>query len=279
MIDSAQAEMALGKGIALEMISGVNDNMSRSHYHAYFELYFLDSGSRHQLLNGSVLDNVPGDVMLFAPLVMHHSYSDKDAPFSRVVIYFTPEMIEDPALLSAASSGSGRYRPDPHMLHWIRRAIFEMLEEKDNGADSYHNACLKSLLNLLLVRVLRLHQVTPPVLSRNSMQHIIAYIHTNYASSLSLPALAEHFYISEYYMCREFRKVTGQTIVQYIQRTRIMNAQRLFMETDLNVTQVSEQTGFASLTHFNRVFQQIAGVTPSAYRKWARELHSKNERA
>ena len=91
MIDSAQAEMALGKGIALEMISGVNDNMSRSHYHAYFELYFLDSGSRHQLLNGSVLDNVPGDVMLFAPLVMHHSYSDKDAPFSRVVIYFTPE--------------------------------------------------------------------------------------------------------------------------------------------------------------------------------------------
>ena len=80
-------------------------------------------------------------------------------------------------------------------------------------------------------------------------------------------------------MCREFRKVTGQTIVQYIQRTRIMNAQRLFMETDLNVTQVSEQTGFASLTHFNRVFQQIAGVTPSAYRKWARELHSKNERA
>ena len=117
------------------------------------------------------------------------------------------------------------------------------------------------------------------MLSRNSMQHIIAYIHTNYASSLSLPALAEHFYISEYYMCREFRKVTGQTIVQYIQRTRIMNAQRLFMETDLNVTQVSEQTGFASLTHFNRVFQQIAGVTPSAYRKWARELHSKNERA
>lgn len=48
MIDSAQTEMAQGKGIALEQISSVNDNMSRSHYHEYFELYFLDSGSRHQ---------------------------------------------------------------------------------------------------------------------------------------------------------------------------------------------------------------------------------------
>ena len=51
MIDSAQTEMAQGKGIALEQISSVNDNMSRSHYHEYFELYFLDSGSRHQQLN------------------------------------------------------------------------------------------------------------------------------------------------------------------------------------------------------------------------------------
>lgn len=276
MIDSAQAEMAQGKGIAMELVSGVNDNMSRSHYHEYFELYFLDSGSRHQLLNGAVLDNIPGDVMLFAPLVMHHSYSDKDAPFSRVVIYFTPEMVQDPNLLAAATNGSGLYRPDPHLLHWFRRTIFELLEENDNRTDAYHDACLVSLLNLLLVRVLRLHQVTPPVRSKNSMQNIIAYIHANYASPLSLPALAEHFYISEYYMCREFRKVTGQTIVQYIQRTRIMNAQRLFMETDLNVTQVCEQTGFASLTHFNRIFQQIAGETPSAYRKWARELHSKH---
>ena len=100
MIDSAQTEMA---------------------YHEYFELYFLDSGSRHQQLNGVAFDNIPGDIMLFAPLVMHHSYSDKDAPFSRVVIYFTPEMISDPVLLAAAKEGSGLYRPDPHLLHWIRR--------------------------------------------------------------------------------------------------------------------------------------------------------------
>ena len=113
MIDSAQTEMAQGKGIALEQISSVNDNMSRSHYHEYFELYFLDSGSRHQQLNGVAFDNIPGDIMLFAPLVMHHSYSDKDAPFSRVVIYFTPEMISDPVLLAAAKEGSGLYRPDP----------------------------------------------------------------------------------------------------------------------------------------------------------------------
>lgn len=272
MIDSAQTEMAQGKGIALEQISSVNDNMSRSHYHDYFELYFLDSGSRHQQLNGVAFDNIPGDIMLFAPLVMHHSYSDKDAPFSRVVIYFTPEMISDPVLLAAAKEGSGLYRPDPHLLHWIRRTIFDMLEEKDNS-EEYHDTYLRSLLNLLLLKVLRTRHEKGSTQNKNRMQKIMAYIHSNYANPLSLPALASHFYISEYYMCREFRKATGRTIIQYIQQTRIMNAQRLFMETDLNVTQVSEQTGFASLTHFNRIFQQITGETPSAYRKHARELH------
>lgn len=51
-----------------------------------------------------------------------------------------------------------------------------------------------------------------------------------------------------------------------------MNAERLFKETDKNVTEVSTLTGFSNLTHFNRVFKEIAGVNPSQYKK----LHTKN---
>ena len=52
-----------------------------------------------------------------------------------------------------------------------------------------------------------------------------------------------------------------------------MNAKRLFMETDRNVTEVARETGFSNLTHFNRVFREVADVTPSEYRKHCLELH------
>lgn len=46
-----------------------------------------------------------------------------------------------------------------------------------------------------------------------------------------------------------------------------MNAQRMFLETDKNITEISRETGFSNLTHFNRVFKSVTGMTPSGYRK------------
>ena len=44
MIDQAGILMAQGLGIASERIQGVNDNMSQSHYHEYYEIYYLEAG-------------------------------------------------------------------------------------------------------------------------------------------------------------------------------------------------------------------------------------------
>lgn len=43
MIDQAGLRMDTGYQIACERIQGVNDNMAKSHYHEYFELYYLES--------------------------------------------------------------------------------------------------------------------------------------------------------------------------------------------------------------------------------------------
>ena len=59
---------------------------------------------------------------------------------------------------------------------------------------------------------------------------------------------------------------------QYVNTTRIMNAQRKFMETDKNITEICNETGFSNLTHFNRVFKAVTGMTPSGYRKTHQNL-------
>ncbi|WP_349947097.1 AraC family transcriptional regulator [Lacrimispora sp. BS-2] len=92
------------------------------------------------------------------------------------------------------------------------------------------------------------------------MGSVINYIHNHYAEDLKLEKLAQIFYISPYYLCREFKRQTNRTITQYINITRIMNAQRMFMETDENVTEISKATGFSNIIHFNRVFKNVTGM-------------------
>ena len=239
MIDVAQTSMAAGAACAIAQVTGVNDNMSQSHYHDYFELYFLDSGERYHLMDDKLFKLQAGDCILFPPQLLH----------SQVV-----------------------YRPDNQELHQLRRIIYAMEEEQNSHLDC-HDECMQSLLNLVMVQLLRMNQESTGILRETRVTKVIQYIHNHYAEDITLKDLSERFYVSEYYLCREFKKSTKRTIVEYIKQTRIMNAKRLFMETDRNVTEVARETGFSNLTHFNRVFREVADVTPSEYRKRCQELH------
>jgi transcriptional regulator GlxA family with amidase domain len=51
---------------------------------------------------------------------------------------------------------------------------------------------------------------------------------------------------------------------------RLARARRLLRDTDYSVVDVAGETGWRSLAHFNAVFRQRTGLTPSAYREQAR---------
>lgn len=273
MIDKAQAAMEAGVPIALELISGVNDNMSRSHFHEYYELYFLDSGERYHMIDDKVFLTTSGDFMLFAPLTMHHSFSNLNISFSRVVIYFRQDCVLSQEVLDAMACPYPLFRPTMDMLRELRRLIYEMLDEQEHPGD-YHWTEMRSLLNMILILVLRQTRVRK-FSGGSRINEVISYIHENYSSEITIPKLAQRFSLSEYYLCRQFRKYANRSIIEYLQRTRVMNAKRLFMETDKNVTEVAALTGFSNLTHFNRVFRAVSGMSPSEYRKKCRTSETK----
>ena len=87
--------------------------------------------------------------------------------------------------------------------------------------------------------------------------------------------LAEILYVSPYHLCHEFKNATGKTIIQYLNTTRILHAQRLMLETDYNITQISREVGFSNLTHFkSELSKKITGVAPRA----KKEIISKNQK-
>ena len=73
MLDQAGIMMAQGNTIACERVSGVNDNMEKNHYHDYYEIYFLESGERCQIMQNNLYTMQPGELILFSPYVLHLS--------------------------------------------------------------------------------------------------------------------------------------------------------------------------------------------------------------
>ena len=88
-----------------------------------------------------------------------------------------------------------------------------------------------------------------------------------YADPLDIPALASIAVVSEAHFIRTFRSVFGETPHRYLQRRRIERAMFLLRTTELAVTDICFETGFASHGTFSRTFSAIVGESPSAYRR------------
>ena len=266
MLDIAGILMENGAGVACQRVEGMNDNMSHSHYHLYYELYFLEGGARHHIMQGQQYETPVGSFMIFEPYVMHYSYSDKNVPFKRIVLYFTEAAIASPALLELLKNSSGLYEPEAKISSTVHSLLNEIMREQEKN-DALHEAVMENLLNTLLLIIMRSTAASPKPETQSRMAKVVSYIENNYQNELRLSDIAAQFYVSEYYLCHEFKKYTNRTIVQYINTLRILHAQRLIAETDLNFTKIAEKIGFSSLTHFNRTFKSIVGKSPSAYRK------------
>ena len=272
MKDIAQSNMSLGKSMSAAYISSVNDNMSQLHYHDYYELYFLDNGERYHYMDEKLYKTQTGDCIIFPPQTMHRSFSNKDCSFSRIVLYFRPEIIISENLKNKLIHSDCVYTPDKNTLKNLRRFIYLFLESENNPSELKFEY-MSSLTNLILTLVVQMKQKKTGIIQQNRTTQIIDYINNNYDHDICLHDLAEKFHVSEYYLCREFKKNTNRTIIDYIKRTRIMNAERFFIETDMNVTKVSTLTGFSNLTHFYRVFKEITGYSPSEYRKHLKKIN------
>ena len=90
-----------------------------------------------------------------------------------------------------------------------------------------------------------------------------------YADPLDVAALARIAYVSEAHFIRTFRATFGETPHRYLQRRRVERAMFMLRETDLSVTEICGQAGFASLGTFSATFRRIVGESPSAYRRRA----------
>jgi AraC-like DNA-binding protein len=95
---------------------------------------------------------------------------------------------------------------------------------------------------------------------------IIEYIDKNYALQISLRDVARTFGYSACHLTHTFRRTTGTPITAWIIKRRILAAQKLLAEENVDVATACEAVGFNDLCYFTRQFVRHVGTTPGRFR-------------
>ncbi len=95
----------------------------------------------------------------------------------------------------------------------------------------------------------------------------VRYINENYLNDISLNEVAEIISLHPTRLSRLFSRCTGSSFRGYINRLRIVKAQKLLLDPSLNIAEICYQTGFSDQSYFDKVFKLSLGYTPSQFRE------------
>lgn len=105
------------------------------------------------------------------------------------------------------------------------------------------------------------------VLGLRKAYDLLDYIHHHYAAPLTGREIEIRFDCNFDHMNRMFRKLTGHSIMHYLNRVRVRHAQELIRATRLSMGEITHLVGFQDLYYFSRVFKKYIGISPTGYSK------------
>jgi AraC-like DNA-binding protein len=151
--------------------------------------------------------------------------------------------------------------------------LMAMLSEQDAAAPGYREA-LRSQLRLLLIACARLAQSQGAYQllgevgeTEQKVEELRRALDADPAQSVSLEAVARRLGWTKPHLCRAFKRHTGATITEYLQRQRIAAAMARLRNSRDSVLDVAMACGFNDQSYFNRAFRAVVGTTPREYRR------------
>jgi AraC-like DNA-binding protein len=99
------------------------------------------------------------------------------------------------------------------------------------------------------------------------LQRSLIYIFEHIASDIHLVEVADLAGMSESAFSRFFKKNTGNSFTDHVNKLRIWQACKLLAESDMPITDICFEVGYLNISNFNRIFLRQHKITPSAYRR------------
>lgn len=103
---------------------------------------------------------------------------------------------------------------------------------------------------------------TDPDAVRKGKQFILEHL----TEPLGLDEVSEHAGVSPFHFCKVFKRSTGLTFTEFVNRARVEHAKRLLLKPQARITEVAYDVGFQSLSQFNRSFRRVTDKSPTEFR-------------
>lgn len=220
-----------------------------------------------------------GHIIIIAPNVLHRTTDAHRSEYERLVVNIHNEELAwaegicSDLILSLLDHEYLILKCPPQtelLIKELSRSVIKEIRERNHGFELYARTLVFQMLILSTRQMLNSSVDSTEVQNPAAYERIfeaVRYMNDRYMDDLSLPLVAEKFYISPYYLSRFFKEATGFTFIEYLNHVRVKEAKQLLENSSMKVNLIAKKVGFGSITHFGRVFKQVTGQAPLYYRK------------
>lgn len=244
------------------------------HYHPEFELTYIIKGAGLRFVGDHVAPFKDGDLVLIGPNLPHQWVSEDDGSklsralvihFSSVPHFDLPEFKHLRQILNAAEYGTYFSNPTDEVREAMQRLpnlkpllqLTSLIEILDS---------LNEHINHKLSEITFKDERTSNQ-AINRIATVRSYLLGNLEQPLSVSDLADVCNITVPSFCRWFKQSFNESFVSYLNRLRVDRACQLLIRTDQPIGEIAFETGFESISNFNRFFKRMRGASPRDYRQ------------
>ena len=240
--------------------------------HQVVVLFGSEMSGRFATHSGIDIDGraLEGNIFVVPSGSRHTVEGEGDVEF--LSIHIDPAVV-DRAACEASARGPRlveRWAPQDPVVWQIAHGLRAEMEEGGPG----DRLLAESLGNVLAVHLVRHYSashgedaIRSGGLTPRQVSRIRSLVDERMDEPITIEEMAEAVGLSPFHFAREFKRATGSTPHRYVTRARVEHAKRLLRETELPLVEIGLQSGFASQSHFTRLFRKVASVTPGAYRR------------
>ena len=238
------------------------DGSMQAHGHDFFELEYIVDGHGIYEIDGIAYSIEKNTLFLMTPANVHALY---DTEIELINVMFSGEYRGEAFSLLHPHAYSSCFRLNEKQAAMISSLLHELVAVQKTDLH-YETLLLQCVLQKLLhVKASRERELLPYI------QHAILYILENFRTGVTLENIALHLGLSQAYLSDLFKKEMGMTFKAYLDDLRFSYVKNLLRSTNLSVREIYDASGFHDYSNFARRFKIQFGVTPTEYRRTARE--------
>lgn len=247
------------------------------HLHNELEISYLLQGRKIFYANDTTYELSAGDIILINRRVPHKTITpvgsqgillqfktdlnDNNADFEKYLSYFMDREQNKAVLFQTGSP------VNLQLSQSISKINTELL-----GRGLAHDIFIKAYVYEVLACLYRHKILTAPDSFSNTghltrLIPVLDHIHEHYAETITLEEMSGLLNVDKAHLCRLFKSTVKTSLMNYVNFVRIYHAEVLLRTTEKNISEISYETGFCSVSYFIETFRKFNFCTPAKYRK------------